>query len=189
MPVVLGLDCNSVRDEHLDSIRTMASARKDGLVTRMLDAGMQCTFRVHFPRLRVGTRLCPSGANFLVRTLVLPCPSFLLTAVGLHWHHQMPSDHSPVLADFVGVCGVQMPRLHAPTTALGVTTPVPWRQFLDIVKESREASSGRNKDSFATFRANLEAVVSETENEWASIERAARALPASPEDPPMLEHS
>ncbi len=185
LPVVLGLDCNSVRDEHLDSIGTMASARKDGLVTRMLDAGMQCTFRIHFPRLRVGTRLCPSGANFLVRTLVLPCPSFLPAAVGLHWHHQMPSDHSPVLADFVGVCAVQMLRLHAPTTALGVTTLVPWRQFLDIVKESREASSGRNKDSFATFRANLEAVVSETENEWTSIERAARALPASPEDPPL----
>ena len=97
--------------------------------------------------MQIGTRLCPTGANFLTRIMIRPTPAFLCAAAGVHWHHRMATDHPPVIADFVGLTAVQVKALGSETPGMGVSTNVPWRRFVAMAKEAwkRSQALGRRK--------------------------------------------
>ena len=139
VPVLCGLDANSIDDPSVDCIGTAARASAQGLVTQLRLAGLQDALRLHFPLLRIGTRLCPTGANYLNRIMIRSTPYFRCAAAAVHWQHGMPTDHAPVIADVVGAYAPSVATVEEGLTGMGVDTNVPWRRFATSVRQARAA--------------------------------------------------
>ena len=194
VPVIMGLDANSVDDPAVDSIGTSARSQGDGLITQVLSAGCQCSFRMHFPTLQIGTRMCPSGANFLTRIVVRQTPYFRCAAAAVHWEHRMPTDHAPLVTDVVGVFAPSVPTVDEGLTGMSVTCSVPWRRFVRAVTDTRaavdkeEALQGEETGGAQgaiperAFLTSIEQAVQERNQVWRDIAADAEKLQDAPED-------
>ena len=164
LPLIVGADMNSILDTTLDSVGTATVARKDCLAMTLQQAGCACAFRMAFPQLQVGSRLCPRGANFLVRIMARPTPNLQVAAAGIHWRHGLSSDHAPLLVDVIGAVSHIVPETEGSRFGRGVACPVPWRAFMAL-------ASGTDKRW-----AELQDARAASEARWRRLEGAADSL-------------
>ncbi len=187
-PALVGVDANSVADEGLDCINTVARANPHNFISSILASGCQCTFRLHFPGWQVGSRLTPRGANFLTRVLIRQTPLLRCAAAAIHWSHGMETDHAPFIADVVGACAASLPTVDTALTGLGVGTNVPWRRFLRLTKEAKKAverAEALSGDAPVTvpeqaFLDSISEFARQHKDAWVAIAQRARAVPDVP---------
>ena len=168
--VISGMDCNLVLDTRLDCNGTRSASQicfngaasalsgsafqtvlDAGLPVRfniaeaVLDAGCQCAFRLCFPDWQVGFRWRPSGATFLIRVMLRQTPQVRCIAAAIHWHHNLPSDHAPMVVHVLGIAVYQVPTVDAPRHGMGVLRPVPWCRFVSLADGARSANDPSEK--------------------------------------------